>query len=586
MELKVGSDFSGVGAFDVAISQLCNYTKVFSCDMDKFARRNYLANFGTEADLKLLNQKDVKLIDSVYYRHYNSTKKPTEEEMAKAEVLAEKYSKQFSFYYPWDVYHREIPKESLDIYMTSPPCQAFSLAGNRLGKEDTRGVLFFNSLEFIRENKPKTFIFENVEGLVSHDKSNKKQKYGKTFTEWINYLGGCSVNGVPTVFPYEDSVPYHIFFTFLNAKQHNVPQNRKRIFIVGIRQDISYSNFQWPQTEPLTRKLKDVLESEVDEKYFLSMKMVKYLIGRSDNFNSGKVNYKTEEDIASTITKSSSSIDISDNIIVMGNVNPSGKGMNGNVFDENGLSPTLNTNKGEGIKIGTWRTHKDGEGFRECEDGTCPTIPARAREDGSGQPVIAIKSNTQKGYEEATNEDSINFSNPHSKTRRGRVGKGVAQTLDTSCNQGVIVPDSKILGYTRDSKGKVTKRHVKDEAGTITTASGGGGNTDQFVCIPVLTPDRAEKRQNGRRFKEDGEEMFTITAQDNHGIYNGFTIRRLTPLECFRLMDFPDSHVENARKVGISDSQLYKQAGNSIVAKKLKLICKKILQIINHENVY
>jgi DNA (cytosine-5)-methyltransferase 1 len=245
--------------------------------------------------------------------------------------------------------------------------------------------------------------------------------------------------------------------------------------------------------------------------------------------------------------------------------------MNGNVFDANGISPTLSTNKGEGIKIlgytrdkkgnvtkrhekdisgtihtssgsggntdqfvkvGTWRTHKDGQGFRECEDGTCPTVPARAREDGSGQPVIKVKSATSKGYEEATNEDSINFSNPHSKTRRGRVGKGVAQTLDTSCNQG--------------------------------------------VCIPVLTPDRVEKKQNGRRFKKDGEEMFTITTQDRHGAFNGYRIRRLTPLEVFRLMDFPDNHVEKCKEACISDSQLYKQAGNSIVVRCLELIMDKL----------
>lgn len=118
----------------------------------------------------------------------------------------------------------------------------------------------------------------------------------------------------------------------------------------------------------------------------------------------------------------------------------------------------------------------------------------------------------------------------NSKTRRGRVGKEVAQTLDTACNQG--------------------------------------------ICIPVLTPDRAEKRQNGRRFKDDGEEMFTITTQDRHGIYDGFKIRRLTPRECFRLMDFPDTFTWT-----VSDSQAYKQAGNSIVVKCLELIIKGLKKL-------
>ena len=212
-KIKTGADFSGVGAFDVAMNRIeVVQEKHFACDMDKFARRHYLANFVQKSDLVVLDHKDVKFIDSVYYRQYTSVKKPTREEIQKATELAKIYANKFSFYYPWDVYEREIPNDSLDIYMTSPPCQAFSLAGKRKGKEDLRGILFFNSLEFIQKNKPKTFIFENVKGLLSDDS-------GKTFQEWINFLGGCSVNGFPTIFPYDDSVPYHIFWTVLNAKK-------------------------------------------------------------------------------------------------------------------------------------------------------------------------------------------------------------------------------------------------------------------------------------------------------------------------------------------------------------------------------
>jgi len=98
------------------------------------------------------------------------------------------------------------------------------------------------------------------------------------------------------------------------------------------------------------------------------------------------------------------------------------------------------------VEIGTLRTHNDGKGFRKIKDGDCPTIPARAREDGSGQPIIKINSATKRGYELATEGDSVNLSVPTSKTRRGRVGKGVAQTLDTACNQAVI--DNKIRRLT------------------------------------------------------------------------------------------------------------------------------------------
>lgn len=188
--IEVGSDFSGVGAFDQALRKLgIDYKTVFSCDMDLYARETYMANYGEP------------------------------------------------IYYPFDVYEREIPKKSLDIYMTSPPCQAFSLAGKRLGENDKRGILFYNSHQFIKENKPRFFIFENVKGLLSDNKKSKKDDIGQTFQNWLTLLGGKSTNGVPIIFPHEDSVPYHIYWKVLNAKHYGVPQNRERVFIIGIRDD-------------------------------------------------------------------------------------------------------------------------------------------------------------------------------------------------------------------------------------------------------------------------------------------------------------------------------------------------------------
>jgi hypothetical protein len=92
---------------------------------------------------------------------------------------------------------------------------------------------------------------------------------GRTFQEWVNMLGGKSVNGVPVLFPYDESVPYHLYWQVLNAKNHGVPQNRERVFLIGIRDDAD-NRFQFPREEHLTKRLKDVLEDEVDEKYLLT----------------------------------------------------------------------------------------------------------------------------------------------------------------------------------------------------------------------------------------------------------------------------------------------------------------------------
>jgi DNA (cytosine-5)-methyltransferase 1 len=370
-QLKVGSDFSGVGAFNQALIRLgVNYEEVFACDMDKYARQTFVHNYGEPK------------------------------------------------YYPTNVYEREIPKDSLDIYMTSPPCQAFSLAGKRKGKEDLRGILFFNSLEFIQKNNPRFFIFENVKGLLSDDGGN-------TFQEWVNYLGGKSVNGVPVLFPYDGSVNYHLYWQVLNSKKHGVPQNRERVFLIGIRDDQD-NRFQFPKEEHLNKQLKDVLQENVDKKYTLSNEAINKFIYKPNN----------------SITE--------DTLI-------------------------------------RWVNSKDGA----IEDVIAPTLRANLFRSGiQNMPYTKVKSATVKGYEEATLGDSINFSVPNSETRRGRVGKGLAQTLDTACNQGTIVKDK---------------------------------------------------------------------------------IRRLTPRECFRLMDFPDSFTWP-----VSDSQAYKQAGNSIVVNVLYKILKQL----------
>ena len=103
------------------------------------------------------------------------------------------------------------------------------------------------------------------------------------------------------------------------------------------------------------------------------------------------------------------------------------------------------------------------------------------------------------------------------------------------------------------------------------------GDQKNIVVQPVLTPDRANKRQNGRRFKEDGEPSFTLTGQDKHGIYDGTKIRRLTPRECERLQGLPDDWTIEGTEGAISDSQRYKMCGNAVTVNVIKEITKKLI---------
>lgn len=561
-KLLVGSDYSGVGAFDQAlIRNGINYKKAFSCDFDYNARLTYLLNFGTDTDLILAQSKEHKMFCSGMefiilgkseekdIREFekkciklNVTGSDLETKKYNFSIAADNYASTFSFYYPFNVYDRQIPEEPLDIFMTSPPCQAFSLAGKRLGKKDIKGILFFNSLEFIEKNKPETFIFENVKGLLSDDKTNKSALYGNTFQEWINYLGGKSVNGNPTFFPYEDSVPYHIYFKVLNAKEFGIPQNRERIFIIGIRDD-EKSNFDFPMPFPLEKRLKDILESIVDEKYFLSDAMVDFLTGHAKKHQEkgNGFNFKTKEpeDTANAINARCFKMGVDDNYVK--EENPIILEHRGHIEKEpkliyNGVVPCLraeshghetkviinesillNRNKyndyseseisstitaggtagGSNLPLVVIQKTR-GDCYTIKSDGTTGTLQAGGHSVSDKVPCVIINSNTKKGYDIAKEkEDSINLSIPTSKTRRGRIGKGLSQTLDTSCNQGI---------YTQQK------------------------------------------------------------------------IRRLTPTECFRLMDFSPEMIEKTISSGlISDSQLYKQAGNSICVGVLTLLIRKII---------
>lgn len=119
----------------------------------------------------------------------------------------------------------------------------------------------------------------------------------------------------------------------------------------------------------------------------------------------------------------------------------------------------------------------------------------------------------------------------------------------------IFALDKNVGGEVREIANCITSRENRGVANTKQTGTA--------IAIPILTPDRENKRQNGRRCKENGEPMFTLTGQDRHGIYDGFRIRKLTPKECFRLQGWEDTYFDRAAIVS-SDSQLYKQAGNGV----------------------
>ena len=386
--------FAGIGGFRLGMES-AGHECVGFCEIDKFARKSYKAIHDTKGEIEL---HDITAVSDESIRRIGR----------------------------------------VDIICGGFPCQAFSIAGNRRGFEDTRGTLFFEIARFASILRPRYLFLENVKGLLNHEN-------GITFETIISTL---------------DELGYDVEWQVLNSKDFGVPQNRERVFIIGH------------------------LRGERTRRIFP-------LSGENQSTSSQSV-------------------------VKIGNVNPSGIGMNGEVYQADGLAPTLTTNKGEGQKIAIKSNTIKQFGvlqpnFNQCgvvyqTDGIAPTI--RAYQGGGLEPKIIQRGH---GY------------------NQGGVHEIAPTITSNSYQENNLV---KIIDFYN----KITK----DEVGTLTSSGGGS----------------------------------TVRA-GSFGVTDGYRIRKLTPRECWRLQGFPDWAFDKAQKVN-SNSQLYKQAGNSVTVNVIAAIAKEL----------
>lgn len=409
--------FSGIGGFRSAL-ELNRHECLAFAEIDKYARKSYKAIYNTENEQEW---HDVTRITDDDFRYF---------------------------------------KGKADIIVGGFPCQAFSIAGNRKGFEDTRGTLFFEIARAIKEIQPSYVLLENVKGLFSHDG-------GRTFGTIIQAL---------------DELGFITEWGLFNSKYWGVPQNRERVYILATRKD-KYKepllfNLVKQQTEVTTRLI-DVLEDEVDEKYYLSEEKTRKLT--------------LDHDFGKTLA-----------------------------------APVLAPD----------RINKSQNGRRFKEDGE-PMFTLTAQ-DRHG---IAIREATKQGYAIAEQGDSVNVSYPTSTTRRGRVVKQVAQTLQAGeVNQGVVTKEIGLIQpKDREYKNKGKKREETIELS-----------------------------------KENISPSLRSGIQAERVIENRSLIRKLTPLECWRLQGFTDEQFHKAKDSGVSNSQLYKQAGNSVTVNVVDAIIKQL----------
>ena len=207
--------FAGIGGFRMAMQNLGGKC-VFSSEWDAQAQKTYLLNYG-----------EVPFGD-----------------------ITKETTKAF------------IP-DDFDVLCAGFPCQAFSLAGKRLGFEETRGTLFFDVAEIIRRKRPKAFFLENVKGLLIHDKGKTIQTILKVLREDLDYY-------VPDP-------------QIVNAMNFGVPQHRERVYIVGFRKDQNVNEFTYPSPTDKTKTFADIKEEHtVSAKYYLSTQYVKTLVAHKE----------------------------------------------------------------------------------------------------------------------------------------------------------------------------------------------------------------------------------------------------------------------------------------------------------------
>ncbi|MDH6343748.1 DNA (cytosine-5)-methyltransferase 1 [Parabacteroides sp. PFB2-12] len=207
--IRLGTSFSGIGAIEHAFERLgLNYEIQFAGDIDKDCKQSYLANY--EIDESRWHN-DIHNFDAKPY------------------------------------------KGKIDLFVGGAPCQAFSIRGKRGGFEDTRGTLFSEFARVVIECQPKVFIFENVKGMLSHDKGNTWKTIKKTF---------------------ETDCGYDVYYQILNGKDYGIPQSRERLFCIGFRKK---TNFKFPKPIQLTTTMYDYLDRNIDDKLFLKTKGVNFV---------------------------------------------------------------------------------------------------------------------------------------------------------------------------------------------------------------------------------------------------------------------------------------------------------------------
>ena len=487
---------------------------------------------------------------------------------------------------------KEVP--DFDFLTYSFPCTDISSAGLQKGLEEgsgTRSSLLWECKKAIEAKRPKYLLMENVKALTF-------KKFKPYLEKWLDYL---------------KDLGYTNFAKVLNAKNYGVPQNRERIFVVSVLGEAEYS---FPEGFELDKRLKDILEKEVDESFYLKEGIINTFVRRTIEAKAKGNGFafilRDGEDIAAVV-KCRAGSQIEDNFIKEP-VNPITCAMRGR-------NPENPSDRNPGIEL---------EQRLELGGDIANCITTVQKDSLVAEPKLAIRQATKKGYIEIPQGGVFDASYPDSTTRRGRVqGDGfISPTLTAGGEppclfEGITEPN--VLTPKRTEYGKAMRKDY--EAGNIQESrhnmtqleprTDGVSNTITTVqkdnllaepkCLDIKQATNYIKKLRGGNgiitveadgtirgnykhkngyssipemvVMNDENPSLTITTAHTPKCYGETTeyrIRKLTPRECFRLMGVSESDIDKIQSAGISKTQQYKMAGNSIVVDVLYYIFRNL----------
>lgn len=250
-KINIATVFSGIGAPEQALHQLeMPYSIEFACDNgERILKTTYDDILNRTRQLNNIERNKIikELYDSETGHNYV-------EDSYKANYAIDPDR----FFQDVKTIDGREYSGKIDLFIGGSPCQSFSVMGKRGGLEEARGTLFYEYARLVNEIRPKVFIYENVTGMLNHD-------------------GGHTWDVISNIF---SSLGYCWKYWILNAKDFGIPQNRRRIFVVGFHNAYScfFDKLEDPQKKPLQKQVSDLLEEDVDNKYYLPEKGFKRVI--------------------------------------------------------------------------------------------------------------------------------------------------------------------------------------------------------------------------------------------------------------------------------------------------------------------